>query len=554
MIRIQQIKIEPNQPSEVLEKKILSVLRIKKEQLKEWKIVKCSIDARKKPLIKLVYSVDVQVEKEKEVMRQADKGTKIEYVKEKRYQFPIKGTAILKERPVVVGSGPAGLFCGLFLAEQGYRPLVLERGEDVDARTDTVAKFWNGGDLNPSSNVQFGEGGAGTFSDGKLNTLVKDTEGRNRKVLEVLVEAGAPEEILYWNKPHIGTDLLRKVVKGIRKRIEAYGGEVRFLSQVTDFETEKEGEEERLAAVIVNKTERISCQVAVLAIGHSARDTFAMLDRHLVSMSAKAFAVGVRIEHPQSQINLAQYGTEKKEGIPAADYKLTYQASNGRSVYSFCMCPGGYVVNASSEEGRLAVNGMSNYKRDGRNANSAVIVSVTPEDFPGDSPLAGIVFQRKLEEAAYLAGSGKIPLQLFGDFLENRKSERLGEVSPSLKGDYSFANVREMFPTEIGEALEEGILAFGKKISGFDRTDALLSGVESRTSSPVRIWRNHEMESSVLGIYPCGEGAGYAGGITSAAMDGIKTAEAIAKKYRSWDAEDKERIKKDGWDKRTITE
>ena len=296
MIRIQQIKIEPNQPSEVLEKKILSVLRIKKEQLKEWKIVKCSIDARKKPLIKLVYSVDVQVEKEKEVMRQADKGTKIEYVKEKRYQFPVKGTAVLKERPVVVGSGPAGLFCGLFLAEQGYRPLVLERGEDVDARTDTVAKFWNGGDLNPSSNVQFGEGGAGTFSDGKLNTLVKDTEGRNRKVLEVLVEAGAPEEILYWNKPHIGTDLLRKVVKGIRKRIEAYGGEVRFLSQVTDFETEKEGEEERLAAVIVNKTERIPCQVAVLAIGHSARDTFAMLDRHLVSMSAKAFAVGVRIE------------------------------------------------------------------------------------------------------------------------------------------------------------------------------------------------------------------------------------------------------------------
>lgn len=534
MIRIQQIKMEPNHSEEELEKKILSVLRIKRKQLKEWKIVKCSIDARKKPLIKLVYSVEVQVAEESKVVQQVGI---VEVVKEQEYQFLVEGTRELKERPVVIGSGPAGLFCGLFLAEHGYCPLVLERGEDVDTRTDTVAEFWQGGKLNLSSNVQFGEGGAGTFSDGKLNTLVKDTEGRNRKVLEIFVEAGAPEEILYWNKPHIGTDVLRQVVKGIRKRIETCGGEVRFLSQVTDLEIEKrrEGTEaesvETLTAVIVNKKERIPCQVAVLAIGHSARDTFAMLLKHSLSMSAKAFAVGVRIEHPQKQVNLAQYGIEKRKGIPAADYKLTYQASNGRSVYSFCMCPGGYVVNASSEEGRLAVNGMSYYKRDGENANSAIIVSVTPEDFPGNSPLSGIAFQRQLEEAAYLAGNGKIPLQLFGDFVENRKSKQLGEVYPNLKGDYSFANLREVLPMEIGRALEEGILAFGKKISGFDRADALLSGVESRTSSPVRIWRNCDLESTVFGIYPCGEGAGYAGGITSAAMDGMKVAEAIAKKY-----------------------
>lgn len=531
VIRIQQIKLEPTHSMGQLEEKILSVLRIKKEQLKMWRIVKSSIDARKKPFIKLVYSVDVKVINEADVLRKIKKSANISLVTERSYQFPSCGKQKLKNRPIVIGSGPAGLFCGLFLAEHGYCPLILERGEDVDSRTRTVAEFWEGKGLHLSSNVQFGEGGAGTFSDGKLNTLVKDVDGRNRKVLEVLADAGAPKEILYQNKPHIGTDRLRQVVKTIRQQIEGYGGEVRFLSQVTGFETIAAEKERVLQAVIVNDRERIPCQAAVLAIGHSARDTFAMLEKAAVLMSAKAFAVGIRIEHPQKQINLAQYGAEKVDGLSAADYKLTYHASNGRDVYSFCMCPGGYVVDASSEEGRLAVNGMSYYDRNGENANSALIVSVTPKDFPGDSVLSGIAFQRQLEEAAYLAGNGKIPLQLYGDFKKNQRSERLGGVLPNVKGGYAFANLKDVLPLEICQALEEGISDFGKKIAGFDREDALLLGVESRTSSPVRIWRNTKMESSILGLYPCGEGAGYAGGITSAAMDGIRIAEAIAVKY-----------------------
>lgn len=531
MIRIQQIKLEPNHTMEMLEKKILSALRMKKEQLADWRIVKRSIDARKKPDIRISYVVDVKVKEEAKVMRHIGKNANIQISKDTVYQFPQSGAEKLKERPVIIGSGPAGLFCGLFLARHGYRPLVLERGEDVDSRSRTVAGFWETNHLNVASNVQFGEGGAGTFSDGKLNTLVKDTEGRNQKVLEVLVEAGASEEILYTNKAHIGTDVLCRVVKNIREMIRRYGGEVRFQSQVTDLEFEEAGEKRCLCAVLVNGTERIPCQVAVLAIGHSARDTFAMLYEKQLLMSAKAFAVGVRLEHPQSQINLAQYGTEESSFLPPADYKVTYQASNGRSVYSFCMCPGGYVVNASSEEKRIAVNGMSYQNRAGENANSAVVVSVTPEDYPGDSPLAGMEFQRSLEEAAYLAGRGKIPIQLFGDFKKNQKTERVGEVKPNIKGQYAFANLREVLPLFVSEALEEGIHAFAGKIAGYDREDAVLSGVESRTSSPVRIWRDDGLVSNMTGVYPCGEGAGYAGGITSAAMDGMKVAEAIAKKY-----------------------
>lgn len=531
MIRIQQIKLEPGHSGEMLEKKILSALRIKKEQLEDWRIVKRSIDARKKPDIKISYAVDVKVKEEAKVMQSVGKNAGIQISKDIEYQFPQSGTERLKERPVIVGSGPAGLFCGLFLACHGYRPLVLERGEDVDSRTRTVTEFWENNCLNVASNVQFGEGGAGTFSDGKLNTMVKDTEGRNKKVLEVFVKAGAPEDILYTNKAHIGTDVLCRVVKNIREMIREYGGEVRFLSQVTELELEETGEERCIRAVLVNGSERIPCQAAVLAIGHSARDTFAMLYEKRFLMSAKAFAVGVRVEHPQRQINLAQYGAEESSFLPPADYKVTYQASNGRSVYSFCMCPGGYVVNASSEEKRIAVNGMSYQNRAGENANSAVIVSVTPKDYPGDSPLAGIEFQRQLEEAAYLAGGGRIPVQLFGDFEKNRITERMGAVNSNIKGQYAFANLREVFPLFVSEALVEGIHAFAAKIAGYDREDALLSGVESRTSSPVRIWRDDGLVSNVAGVYPCGEGAGYAGGITSAAMDGMKVAEAIAKKY-----------------------
>jgi len=531
MIRIQQIKLEPGHTAEMLEKKILSALKIKKEQLESWKIVKRSIDARKKPAVKIVYVIDVTVKEEKKVMRGIGTHTNIQILEETKYRFVKSGTKKLSKRPIIVGSGPAGLFCGLFLARHGYCPLILERGEDVDTRTQTVANFWNGGSLNPASNVQFGEGGAGTFSDGKLNTLVKDEAGRNRKVLETFVEAGAPEEILFTNKAHIGTDLLRLVVKKMRKMIEAAGGEVRFLNQVTELRFQEVDGKRCIQAVVVNGTEQIYCETLVLAIGHSARDTFAMLYENGLFMSAKAFAVGIRIEHPQSQINLAQYGMEHNPYLQAADYKVTYQASNGRNVYSFCMCPGGYIVNASSEENRIAINGMSYYKRDGKNANSALIVSVTPKDYPGESALAGIEYQRRLEEAAYLAGKGQIPVQMFGDFEKNRKTEQLFGVTPCIKGAYTFANLREALPIEIGNALIEGIHAFAEKISGYDRADSVLSGVESRTSSPVRIWRNEEMEHTIAGIYPCGEGAGYAGGITSAAMDGIKVAEAIARKY-----------------------
>ena len=431
--------------------------------------------------------------------------------------------------------GPAGLFCGLALARKGYRPILLERGEDVDTRTERVAKFWKTGELNPSSNVQFGEGGAGTFSDGKLNTLVKDTFGRNREVLRILTEFGADPSICYANKPHIGTDVLSHIVKSIRKEIESLGGQVRFLSQVTDFEIT----EGKLTAVTVNNTERIPVQAAVAAIGHSARDTFETLYGKQVSMEAKPFAVGFRIQHPQTMINESQYGMAECKELGPASYKLTAQTSYGRGVYSFCMCPGGYVVNASSEEKRLAVNGMSYHDRAGENANSALIVTVNPEDFSHDikgreevHPLAGIHFQRELEEKAYEAGNGKIPVQLYGDFKDGKISEKFGKVHPAFCGEYQFADLRKILTNELSEAFIEGMESFRKKIKGFDRPDAILAGVESRTSSPVRIPRGETLESSVRGLYPCGEGAGYAGGITSAAMDGLKVAEELIRRYK----------------------
>ena len=447
---------------------------------------------------------------------------------EKVYRCPECGGEQLDHPPVVVGAGPAGLFCGLLLARKGYRPILLERGQDVDARTREVAAFWEGGTLNPSSNVQFGEGGAGTFSDGKLNTLVKDASGRNREVLRLLVEFGADPSILYLNKPHIGTDVLSQVVKAIRAEILRLGGQVRFMSQVTDVELE----EGRLRALMVDGSKRLKAEAAVLAIGHSARDTFEMLCSRGIPMEAKAFAVGLRIQHPQSMINRSQYGQDEVEELGAADYKVTWKAASGRGVYSFCMCPGGYVVDASSEPGRLAVNGMSYHGRAGENANSALIVTVTPEDFPDRTALGGMHFQRQLEERAYALGGGKIPVQLYGDFRENRAgAENFGQVKPQFKGGYAFANLRELWPEELSKALIEGVEAFEGMIRGFSRPDAILAGIESRTSSPVRIPRDEGLESPVRGIYPCGEGAGYAGGITSAAMDGLKTAEEIIRRF-----------------------
>ena len=443
----------------------------------------------------------------------------------------------------MIGTGPAGLFCGYALARMGYRPILLERGASMEERQKDVQDFWETGKLNPESNVQFGEGGAGTFSDGKLNTLVHDTHNRGKEVLRLFVKYGAPGSILYDAKPHIGTDILAKVVKNIREAIISMGGEVRFHTKVTGIRTKRNidfSDEPALAMLHLEDTrtkigEDLLTDVAVLAIGHSARDTFGLLNLSDIRMEPKPFAVGVRVEHPQDMIDESQYGKNAPDCLPAAAYKLTAKTKEGRGVYTFCMCPGGYVVNASSEENRLAVNGMSYSGRNGKNANSAVIVTVSPEDFPEKGILGGLAFQRQLEQAAFAEGQGKIPVQLFGDFKKNVPSSSAGTIAPQMKGTYSWGNVRSIFPEFIAKSLEEGITEFGKKIPGYDRDDAVLSGVESRTSSPVRILRDDTLQSSVKGLYPCGEGAGYAGGITSAAMDGLKVAEAVSQKYRAFD-------------------
>lgn len=528
MLRIQQLKLPVQHTERDLHDRIIKTLKIRPEELIRYELVKQSLDARGSEL-KYVYVVDAEVKREPTVLKRCPR----QVVKTSRvwYQFPKPGEEKLRHRPVIIGTGPAGLFCGLQLARAGYAPILIERGQCAQERAKTVERFWKLGILDTRSNVQFGEGGAGTFSDGKLNTLVKDPAGRNRKVLQMLVEAGAPEEILYVNKPHLGTDVLIGIVTRMREEIIRLGGEVRFGCRMTDLVVENGAAAGIEVEYSDGRREIMEAEQVVLAVGHSARDTFAMLRDKGIPMQAKAFAVGVRIEHPQEMINRDQYGEHYPDCLPAAAYKVTRQAGNGRGVYSFCMCPGGYVVNASSEEGHLAVNGMSYQARDSRNANSAMIVTVTPEDFEGTDVLAGVEFQRKLERAAFRLGEGRIPVQLFGDFCQNVPSTVLGAVEPCMKGTYHLTNVRELFPEELASALAEGITGCEGLIRGFARKDAVLSGVESRTSSPVRILRNEEMESTVRGLYPCGEGAGYAGGITSAAMDGLKIAEAIAKKY-----------------------
>lgn len=532
MIRINQLKLPIDHKEDQLLKKAARALRLGPEEILELHIVKQSLDARKKPELYFSYIVDVVLKggaarEEKLAGRLKDRNITLQT--QKPYRLPEPGAQELPSRPVIIGAGPAGLFCGLALARKGYCPLILERGEDVDARTKKVERFWKEGVLDPSSNVQFGEGGAGTFSDGKLNTLVKDSFGRNHEVLRILVEFGADPSILYVNKPHIGTDVLSRIVKAIRQEILRLGGEVRFMSQVTDLITE----EGTLKGLVVNGEQQIPAQAAVLAVGHSARDTFQMLLKRQVPMEAKSFAVGLRIQHPQRLINKSQYGMEECERLGPASYKLTEQVSGGRGVYSFCMCPGGYVVNASSEPGRLAVNGMSYHDRAGENANSALIVTINPEDFSHntENPLAGVVFQQELEKKAYEIAGGKIPAQRYEDFKENRETTGWGRVQPAFCGEYAFGNLRKILPEYISQALLEGMEGFGKKIRGFDDPDAIFAGVESRTSSPVRIPRDSSMESSLRGIFPCGEGAGYAGGITSAAMDGLKTAEELIQRY-----------------------
>ncbi len=532
MIRIQQVKLPVGHTKEELKQKLLRELKLSPENLLSYELRKQSIDARKRP-VQYVYTIDVQVKEEERVLKRA-KNPKAARANVHAYQLPQRGSATLNHRPVIIGSGPAGLFCGLMLAKAGYCPLILERGKPALQRKKAVEHFWSTGQLDVESNVQFGEGGAGTFSDGKLNTLVKDTAGRSRLVLEAFVGAGASEEILWQNKPHLGTDVLIGIVEKIRRQIEALGGEIRFENQMTDL-TLKGGQVQGIQVAKrqggTEVTYELETEVLILALGHSARDTFRMLKEKGIPMEPKAFAVGIRMEHPQEMINLSQYGAEYPIELPAAAYKVTRKVSGGRGVYSFCMCPGGYVVNASSEEKALAVNGMSYQARDGRNANSAIVVTVGPKDFDGTDVLSGMEFQRKLEQAAYRAGAGSVPVQLFQDYQKGVISRSLGNVEPAIKGAWTFGDVRGIFPKELAASLEEGILGCEQILTGFARGDSILSGVESRTSSPVKIPRNQEMESVIEGLYPCGEGAGYAGGITSAAMDGMKTAEAVIAKY-----------------------
>ena len=527
LIKVRQIKVKIEDKNiEKIKIKTAEKLQIKTTDILDIKIVKESIDARKKENIHYSYEVNVKLKNENEVLKKKQ-SIDIELVNEEEYIFKISGTEILSNRPIIVGSGPAGLFAAYLLAENGYKPLIIERGEKVEERVKTVEKFWQNRILNKNSNVSFGEGGAGTFSDGKLNTLINDKENRIKKVFETFVKHGANEEILYIQKPHIGTNVLRDVIISMRKKIISLGGEFRYNTLLTDIDIENN----KIKSITINNDEKIDCDVLILAIGHSARDTFKMLYDKKIEMSAKPFAVGIRIQHPQEMINKSQY-KEYSDKLPAASYKLTYTATNKRGVYSFCMCPGGYVVNASSEEGLLAINGMSNYERESKNANSAIVVTVGPQDF-GNNPLDGIEYQRQLERITYEKGNGNIPIQLYKDFVQNTKSTKIGNTEPIFKGNYSFSNLNEILPEYICEALKEAISYFDNKIKGFGREDAILAGIESRTSSPVRIARNEDFASNILGIYPCGEGAGYAGGITSAAVDGIKVAEKIAQLYKN---------------------
>lgn len=530
-IRINNIVLDIDEDISIVKEKALKKLKLREKDIESFKIIRESIDARKKDNIRFNYTVEVDCEKEKKVVSKANnKDVKLE---DKVYDDQITfGNKKLSNRPIIVGMGPAGMFAGLIMAENGYKPIILERGEKVEERTESVNEFWRSGNLNLNSNVQFGEGGAGTFSDGKLTTRIKDN--RCDYILEKFVKYGAPEEIIYKGKPHIGTDILKIVVKNIRERIIELGGEIRFNSLLQDIVMENG----KIKCAIVNG-EKIPCEVLILAIGHSSRDTYIMLHNKNIFMSPKAFAIGVRVEHLQEFISINQYGKYANHPrLKAADYRLSYTSKNtNRSVYSFCMCPGGEVVAAASEEGKLVTNGMSYYKRDKQNSNSAIVVSVGPKDFSSDNPLSGMEFQRHYEGLAYKAGGGGYiaPLQLLGDFFKDQKSSKLGRVKPTYTPGYNFADLRECLPKYVVDTMKEGFKDFDRKIQGFAAEYTLLTGIETRTSAPLRIERNENLESiSVKGIYPAGEGAGYAGGIVSAAVDGLKVAENIMKEYKPY--------------------
>ncbi|MEZ9345729.1 NAD(P)/FAD-dependent oxidoreductase [Vibrio splendidus] len=528
MIRLTEIKLPLDHEESAIQDAIEAKLGINADQVLSFNIFKRGYDARKKSKILLIYTLDVLVENEAELLEQFISDPHIKVTPDMEYKFVAKAVENQTERPVVIGFGPCGLFAGLVLAQMGFNPIIVERGKEVRERTKDTFGFWRKRTLNTESNVQFGEGGAGTFSDGKLYSQVKDPKHYGRKVIEEFVAAGAPEEILYVSKPHIGTFKLVTMIEKMRASIIELGGEIRFSTRVDDVHME----DGQITGLTLSNGEEIKTRHVVLAVGHSARDTFEMLHERGVYMEAKPFSVGFRIEHKQAMIDEARFG--KNAGNPilgAADYKLVHHCKNGRTVYSFCMCPGGTVVAATSEEGRVVTNGMSQYSRAERNANSAIVVGIDPErDYPGDA-LAGIRLQRELESAAYVLGGENYdaPAQKIGDFLKGRDPSEIGEVKPSFTPGIHLTDISKALPDFAIEAIREAIPAFEKKIKGFSTPDGLLTGVETRTSSPVCIKRGKDFQSiNLKGFFPAGEGAGYAGGILSAGIDGIKAAEALA--------------------------
>lgn len=530
MLRITELKLPLDHPDEALREAIVQRLGINDEQLLSFNLFKRSYDARKKNSeLLFIYTIDLEASNEAELLRKFEDDRNIGVAPDVTYKYVGHATAELAQRPIVVGFGPCGIFAGLLLAQMGFKPIILERGKEVRQRTKDTWGLWRKSVLNPESNVQFGEGGAGTFSDGKLYSQIKDPLHHGRKVLEEFVKAGAPDEILYINKPHIGTFRLTGMVEQMRQDIIALGGEVRFEQKVTDLLTDNG----QLTGVVLASGEQLQSRHVVLALGHSARDTFRMLHAKGVFMEAKPFSVGFRIEHPQTLIDKARLG--KYAGHPklgAADYKLVYHAKNGRSVYSFCMCPGGTVVAATSEPGRVVTNGMSQYSRNERNANSGIVVGIDPErDYPG-GPLAGIELQERLEAHAYVLGGSnyQAPAQLVGDFVAGRPSTALGTVEPSYKPGVTLGDLAPSLPDFAIEAIREALPAFDRQIKGYNLHDAVLTGIETRTSSPLRITRGEDYQSlNMRGLFPAGEGAGYAGGILSAGVDGIRIAEAVAR-------------------------